>query len=157
MPAGLTADDIAIERIDATATSGAPTTSLLAAYRLLPDGTEFALPVTLDVSVELREGSSLLPLVLTDSTIDGLDPATLTLDFHPDTGLTTISVTLNHFSDIIFIESGKLIDLDMGTISNRAVGSTAPVEVIVTRGSYGWDSARAFELNRPGFSGDSVH
>lgn len=147
LPAGLTADDIAVERIDATATSGSPTTTLLAAYRLLPDGTEFARPVTLELSVELREGSSIVPLIFTGSTLEGFDSDSLALAFDPDTGLTTISLKLDHFSDVILIESGALIEVEIGTISDRAVGSTAPVEVTVTRGSYEWDRTEVLEYS----------
>ena len=97
LPAGVSIDQISIGQIDPSTVSSAPN-DLVAVFRLLPDGLEFASPAQLSLVAEIPPDAGVLGFVVGGDTVTELGPGAITLQPDPDTGLTRVTAEIEHFS-----------------------------------------------------------
>ncbi len=123
LPAGVSIDQISIEQIDPSSVSSAPD-ELVAVFRLLPDGIEFASPALLSFVVELPPDAGLLGFTVAGDTVTGLEPDAITLEPDPDTGLTRVTAEIDHFSTQYFRQNNFRFTFTPGTVNDQTVGAT---------------------------------
>ncbi len=126
LPAGVSIDQISIERIDPSTVSSTPN-DLVAVFRLLPDGLEFASPALLSFVADIPPDAGLLGFVVAGDTVTGLEADAITLRPDPDTGLTRVTAEIDHFSTQYFSKVDFRFTFTPEAISDQPVGATFEV------------------------------
>ncbi len=109
LPSGVSVSDVKITPVAQkdviTSVTGA---SFLLAYRLTPDGTKLSSPATLTIRASLDKGGYVMGIHIAGSQDEPLAPA-LSED-QSDANITVMTVTVSHFSDLIFVYGAKTFD-----------------------------------------------
>ena len=123
LPADVSIDQLSIERIDPTTVSSTPD-DLVAVFRLLPDGLEFAAPASLSFVADIPADAGLFGFAVAGDTVTGLEPDAITLQPDADTGLTRVTAEIDHFSTQYFHENNFRTAFTPDALSDQPVGAT---------------------------------
>ena len=126
LPADVSIDQLSIERIDPTTVSSTPD-DLVAVFRLLPDGLEFAAPASLSFVADIPADAGLFGFAVAGDTVTGLGADAIALRPDPDSGLTRVTVEIDHFSTQYLRENNFRFAFEPGTVNDQPVGATFEV------------------------------